>query len=121
MNLIVQSLLVLLLFIFSGAEKMFNTSSTAKLLQSKCGLPLAMCTLIIAGVVILELVGSGIIVYSVSTNSKKNLARLSIIGLVLFTVIATLLFHMSEPPQILKNLSVIGGLTLLYDRLTYII
>jgi hypothetical protein len=64
----------------------------------------------------LELLGSGIILYSASTNSKKMFARLSIIGLILFTVLATLFFHMTEPDQILKNLSVIGGLTLLYDR-----
>jgi hypothetical protein len=76
-----------------------------------------MCILIIVGVVILELVGSGLILYSVSTGSKNNLAKFSIIGLILFTVVATLLFHMSEQSQILKNLSVIGGLTLLYDRL----
>jgi hypothetical protein len=104
---------------FSGVEKLFSIGKTSKLLQSKCGMmvPLALCTVAIVGVIVLELLGSGVIVYSASTNSKKNLARLSIIGLIVFTVLATVLFHASEPSQILKNLSVIGGLTLLYDRI----
>ena len=117
MNILLQSLMVLLLFVFSGGEKLFNVTSNAKVLQSKIGAPLVLCTLAILGVIVLELVGSGVVVYSVSTGSKKNLAKMSIMGLYVFTVLATLLFHMSEPSQILKNLSVIGGLTLLYDRL----
>ena len=116
MNLVVQSLLVLLLFIMSGGEKMFSVNQTASLLQSKCKLPLVLCTAAILGVIVLELLGSGIILYSASTNSFRNLAKLSIIGLIVFTVLATLLFHMNEPSQILKNVSVIGGLLLLYDR-----
>ena len=118
MNIVLQSLMVLLLFMFSGGEKLFNVSHNSKLLQSKCAwLPLGLCTLAIALVVLLELVGSGVILYSVSTGSKKNLAKVSILGLIVFTVLATVLFHMSEPSQILKNLSVIGGLSLLYDRI----
>ena len=116
MNLVVQSLLVLLLFIMSGGEKMFSVNQTASLLQSKCKLPLVLCTAAILGVIVLELLGSGIILYSASTNSFRNLAKLSIIGLILFTVLATVLFHMGEKEHILKNLSIIGGLTLLYDR-----
>lgn len=116
MNLLFLSLLVLLLFISSGLEKVFSVQSNAKLLQTKIGVPLGLCTLVILGVIVLELVGSGVILYSASTGSRKNLARISIVGLILFTVLATVLFHMSEPSQILKNLSVIGGLILLYDR-----
>ena len=118
MNIVLLSLMVLLLFMFSGVEKLFSVNHTAKLLQSKCGwVPLGLCTLAIALVVLLELVGSGVILYSASTGSKKNLARISILGLIVFTILATVLFHMSEPSQILKNLSVIGGLSLLYDRI----
>ncbi len=116
MNLLFLSLLVLLLFISSGLEKVFSVQSNSKLLQTKIGVPLGVCTLVILGVIVLELVGSGVILYSASTGSRKNLARISIVGLILFTVLATVLFHMSEPSQILKNLSVIGGLILLYDR-----
>ena len=117
MNLLFLSLLVLLLFISSGLEKVFSVQSNSKLLQTKIGgVPLGLCTLAILGVIVLELVGSGVILYSASTGSRKNLAKMSIIGLILFTVLATLLFHISEPSQILKNLSVIGGLILLYDR-----
>jgi hypothetical protein len=101
---------------FSGAEKLFGITKTSKLLQSKINLPLTLCILVIVGVIMLELIGPGVIVYSASTNSKKNIAKLAIIGLIIFTVLATILFHMSEPSQILKNLCVVGGLTLLYDR-----
>ena len=116
MNLVIQSLLVLLLFIMSGGEKIFSVEQTSKLLQSKCKLPLILCTIAVLGVIVLELLGSGIILYSASTNSIKNLAKVSVLGLILFTILATGLFHMSEKEHILKNLSIIGGLTLLYDR-----
>jgi hypothetical protein len=116
MNLVIQSLLVLLLFVFSGGEKIFSVEQTSKLLQSKCNLPLALCIIAVLGVIVLELLGSGIIVYSASTNSNKYFAKMSIIGLIIFTILATVLFHMGEKEHILKNLSVIGGLTLLYDR-----
>ena len=99
--------MVLLLFVFSGGEKLFNVTSNAKVLQSKIGAPLVLCTLVILGVIVLELVGSG----PCQQVRKRNLQSCR------YCVLATLLFHMSEPSQILKNLSVIGGLTLLYDRL----
>jgi hypothetical protein len=116
MNLVLQTLLVLLLFIFAGGEKIFSLGSTAKTLQSKVPLPLALCMVVIVGVIVLEIVGPGIIVYSASTGSQKKLAQLAIMALVAFTVLATLLFHMSDPGDILKNLSVIGALALLYEK-----
>jgi uncharacterized membrane protein YphA (DoxX/SURF4 family) len=115
MNLFLLSLLVLTLFISSGFQKLFSITDTAKVLQSKIGgVPLSLCVLAIVGVVFTELVGSGTVLYASVKGSSY--VKLSIIGLIVFTVLATLLFHMNEPSQILKNVSVIGGLLLLYDR-----
>ncbi len=116
MNLFFQSLLVLLLFIFAGGDKVRHVGSTAKLLQTKVPLPLVVCTVVILGVIVLEIFGPGVILYSAATGSMKTVARLAIQALIAFSVLATLLFHMTDPGALLKNISLIGALTLLYDR-----
>ena len=115
MNLFMLSLMVLMLFISSGFQKLFSVTDTAKVLQSKIGgVPLPLYVLAILAVIFIELAGSGVVLYASVKGSSY--AKLSIIGLIVFTVLATLLFHMNEQSQLLKNISVIGGLLLLYDR-----
>ena len=104
------------MFIFAGGDKVRHVSSTAKLLQTKVPLPLVVCTVAILGVIVLEIFGPGVVLYSAATGSRKKLAQMAIAALVAFTVLATLLFHMSDPGALLKNISLIGALTLLYDR-----
>ena len=101
---------------------MFNINGTAELLKSKVNLdlPFFLYTLAIVIVVLLELVGASLILYSSLTNNNKLYAYYSVLGLIGFTILATLLFHLSpfekEKISLLKNLSIIGGLLLLLDK-----
>ena len=65
-TLFIVSLLISLLFINSGYEKMFDINGTAELLKSKVNLdlPFFLYTLAIVIVVLLELVGASLILYS---------------------------------------------------------
>ena len=121
-TLFIASLLILLLFINSGYGKIFNINGTAELLKSKVNLdlPFFLYTLAIVIVVLLELVGASLILYSSLTNKNKLYAYYSVLGLIGFTILATLLFNLSpfeiEKISLLKNLSIIGGLLLLLDK-----
>jgi len=121
-TLFIASLLILLLFINSGYGKMFNINGTAELLKSKVNLdlPFFLYTLAIVIVVLLELVGASLILYSSLTNKNKLYAYYSVLGLIEFTILASLLFHLSpfekQKINLLKNISIIGGLLLLLDK-----
>ena len=67
-------------------------------------------SIIIASVVLLEIIAPLLIVFSSFTNKNKNIAKICCYGLIIFTVLATLLYH---PTNFASNLSVIGGLILL--------
>jgi uncharacterized membrane protein YphA (DoxX/SURF4 family) len=121
-TLFIASLLISLLFINSGYEKIFNINGTAELLKSKVNLdlPFFLYTFAIVIVVLLELVGPSLILYSSLTNKNKLYAYYSVLGLIGFTILASLLFHLNpfekHKVNLLKNLSVIGGLLLLLDK-----
>tara|TARA_B100001093_G_C26217599_1_gene754681 strand:- start:88 stop:426 length:339 start_codon:yes stop_codon:yes gene_type:complete len=100
----------------AGINKILNFSNTVsgfkKIFFLK--LPNIVYNLIIIGVIILEIVGPLIIVYSFYNHAMYKLAYYSCILLALFTVAATLLYHF--PPKgaeyyfFMKNMSIIGGL-----------
>ena len=121
-TLFIASLLILLLFITSGYEKIFNINGTAESLKSKVNLdlPFFLYTLAIVIVILLELVGSSLILYSSYTNNNKLYAYYSVLGLIGFTILASLLFHLSpfekQKFNLIKNISIIGGLLLLLDK-----
>ena len=114
--------MILLLFITSGYEKIFNINGTAESLKSKVNLdlPFFLYTLAIVIVILLELVGSSLILYSSYTNNNKLYAYYSVLGLIGFTILASLLFHLSpfekQKFNLIKNISIIGGLLLLLDK-----
>ena len=121
-TLFIASLLILLLFITSGYEKIFNINGTSESLKSKVNLdlPFFLYTLAIIIVIVLELVGSSLILYSSYTNNNKLYAYYSVLGLIGFTILASLLFHLSpfekQKINLIKNISIIGGLLLLLDK-----
>jgi hypothetical protein len=118
MNVVTQVLLVLFLFFFAGLEKIFSFSKTTAGFKSKVGLPYQMCALLIIGAIILEVVAPVITFYSAVTNKNKMYAKLALYSLIVFTVVVTAIYHGDDPGAILKNMCVIGGLTLLIDKLT---
>jgi uncharacterized membrane protein YphA (DoxX/SURF4 family) len=117
MHYFIETLLVLSLFLYSGIQKLNNIDKTIKLLQSKInGLPDLLANLLVYCAILIEVVATLIILYSSFKDSKNKYARLSIISLIIFTVLATILFHLNDTSDLLKNVSVMGGLILLYSK-----
>lgn len=121
--LILASLFLTLMFFLSGFKKITAFSSTAKGLVTKTNVPFTLAKILIVGVILLEIIAPGIIVFYAYSLSPALLvyAKLSIIGLILFTILATVLYHF--PPtganyySFLSNLSTLGGLMLLYKSI----
>ena len=100
--------LLALLFLVVGYEKITNFAGTAAIIAS-AGIPYPTIATVLA--IIFEFGGATLLVLGFQ-------ARLAAWGLILFTAIATLLYHrdMSQPIQMLmalKNLSIIGGLLMI--------
>jgi hypothetical protein len=116
----ISSIFITLLFFLSGFNKIKGFVSTAKGLSKRTNFPLALAKIVIVCVIILEIFAPFIIsVYAYTHNPLlRGYAILSVIGLIIFTVLATVLYHF--PPQgqnlysCMSNLSTIGGLMLLY-------
>ena len=105
--------LLALIFLMSGINKLFNWDGTAGYMASQ-GMP--MVTLFLIGAVVLEIVGS----LSVIVGYK---ARWGALALIVFTLPATFIFHAYwavDPAQMqiqqimfMKNLAMVGGLLLI--------
>ena len=116
------SFLIVLIFILSGYSKIMNINGSATYLQKNVNINLPFYIYIIAIllVIFLQIVGSSVILYSSATNKINKLAYYSCIGLAIFTIMATLIFHM--PPTgdnyyaVLRNISITGALLLLADK-----
>jgi uncharacterized membrane protein YphA (DoxX/SURF4 family) len=120
--LFLSSILITLLFFMSGIDKIKNFINVSKGFVKKTNVPFFVAEIIIALVILLELIAPFIITFYAVNPSKNNLfrpyAKLSILALIVFTLIATALYHF--PPyganyySFMSNLSTIGGLLLLY-------
>jgi hypothetical protein len=74
----------------------------------------------IIGVILLLLLGSLLVLYSLFTGTCQQLAYVSTIGLATFTAMTILIFHFptdkNEVTSFTKNLSIFGGLMLLSQQ-----
>ena len=109
----------LILYFLSGYNKALNFMPTVNMTMAKFPIkfPLWFFKLTIVGVISLLTAGSGLLVYSTFTNKYKKLAFYTTILMIIFTIMATLMFHF--PPygdqkyHFQKNLSIVGGFFLL--------
>jgi putative oxidoreductase len=107
---LVGRILLATIFMISGIAKLTNTAATASHMQS-VGIPAADILAIVAGVA--EVLGAAALAAGMFT-------RLGALGLVLFMIPTTLLFHnfwafegeeqKQQMIEFLKNLAIIGGL-----------
>jgi hypothetical protein len=102
------SILVTSVFLFSGIDKLFSFDKTVSSFQSKTGMSLVLSSLAICVAIFIEILAPVIII----CNSNK-VPIVPVVALILFTILATLIYHMDDPGAILKNVSVCGGLLLL--------
>jgi uncharacterized membrane protein YphA (DoxX/SURF4 family) len=100
----------------SAIHKINNFSSTVKSLQAVFwikNLPVQFFQLSIIGVIILLITAPIVMVYSVFNKSFINYAKLCCYALIVFTILATLLYHFPTDPSerinFMKNTGIIGG------------
>lgn len=126
MNLIwIATIYITLLFFLSGFHKIQDFKQVVKGFMTKTNIPVTFSKIIITGVILLEIVAPFIIsLYSYNSNPRLyTYTKLSLLGLIVFTILATLLYHF--PPfgsnyySFMSNLSTLGGLLLLYYHFSF--
>jgi len=121
-NKIIGSFFLLLIFFVSSFNKITNTVSLSSGLHSKLPfLSQILCNLAIYGVIILEIIAPMMILYTIVYNKNKKQSYYLTIMLIIFTILATILYHSPLQPNqyyyFMKNVSIIGGLFLLLSLL----
>lgn len=123
---LIGALCLLTLFIGSGINKITNFGGTVNVLSKKPGfkmMPKTISQIAIALAIVLLVVGSLYILYSIfmkQENKNKVCYNVILGALIIFTILATLLFHnvVIDPSQkihFMKNLAIVGGLILLIE------
>ena len=114
-------ILFFVMFVYSGITKILKFNSKVETLGKKTGLPHIVNVLGMVGVIILELVGSLLLVaYFMKDNTiSRNLAKQITIMFLLFLAVVTMLYH---PPwdmmiPFLSNLTTFAGMMLIYDKI----
>jgi uncharacterized membrane protein YphA (DoxX/SURF4 family) len=122
-KILISAILLLLLYVVSSIDMIRNFSGTTKIVKKKVGinLPDFLYDFSVICVIVLKTIGSLFILYSIISNKYKNIAYYIVWLFILFTIVATLLFHMKpynkEKTNLFKNISIIGGFILLSEAL----
>ena len=112
--------LFFIMFIYSGVMKIFRFDKKVKVLKIKTGLPLIINQLGMIGVILLEIIGSIIIIlHYLKPNliKSKLIVNFTKILFLLFLIVVTFLYH---PPSrkmmipFLSNVTTFGGLLYIY-------
>ena len=109
--------LIVLMFIISGFDKTMSLgTSEMSRFAIKTGLPSDISQIIVLAVGIYELVASAMILYG-TFNKNLELASIGSYMLILFTILATIVFYTMpfKYKPFLSNLSVIAGLYLMLN------
>ena len=117
---VIYAFMILLMYFLAGINKARNFTGTVSGFKNMFflkKLPNLFYQVAIIIVILLEIVAPIIILYSLQTNMYNNLAYHSSVGLALFTVLATLIYHFpplgGEYYAFMKNLTATGALLLL--------
>lgn len=121
MNILFTILLVFIFFI-AGINKIFSFDKNVITLSNKpvfSLFPKFLSILAIIIVIILEIMAPIAIVYGSYNKRYTKYSKIGIISLIIFTIIATLLYHnplldQKESINFMKNIAIIGGLGILY-------
>ena len=112
--------MILLMYFLAGINKARNFSQTVSGFKNMFflkKLPNIFYNLAIFLVIVLEILAPIVILYSLQTNLYSDLAYYSSVGLAIFTVLATLIYHFppfgGEYYAFMKNLTATGSLMLL--------
>ena len=119
----ISPILLTVMFFFSGLNKLINVDKTVNNFKDKVSYALNVndniYNYIIYAVIALEILAPIIIVYYHTTGNFKLFSNISTWGLIIFTILATILYHPLNISDYYKsipfwaNISLIGGLLLL--------
>lgn len=119
----ISPILLTAMFFFSGFNKLINVDKTVNNFKDKVSYALNVndniYNYIIYAVIALEILAPIIIVYYYTTGKFKLFSNISTWGLIIFTILATILYHPLNISDYYKsipfwaNISLIGGLLLL--------
>ena len=114
-------LLFFVMFVFSGFRKIPNFSKNVKGLSSKTKLPSPINELGMVGVILLEIIGSLIIVYYFWGGRlfSKELVKCIALLFLLFMLVVTPLYHAPNKQIIpfLANVTTFAGFLLIYNMI----
>ena len=120
MLITIYAFMILLMYFLAGVNKARNFSQTVSGFKNMFffkKLPNIFYNLAMFLVVVLEILAPIVIMYSLHTNLYNDLAYYSSVGLAIFTVLATLIYHFppfgGEYYAFMKNLTATGSLMLL--------
>ena len=121
MKELIAALLLTFIFPVAGFSKITNFNATALGMKNMTKLkyfPNILFKLAIFGAILIEFISPLIIVGNIFNYTSNNLAKLSIITLIIFTFFATLIYHFStrsgQKNYFMKNIAIIGGLMSYY-------
>ena len=106
------SILLLLLFFVSGVQKIFSFGSSVSGFMKQTSLSLQVSQLAILLAIAIEVLVPLIVWYE-SYKHNSVYSKTALACLILFTIIATAIYHGHDMSGILKNGSIIGGMLLL--------
>tara|TARA_Y100001935_G_scaffold249723_1_gene248745 strand:- start:2443 stop:2820 length:378 start_codon:yes stop_codon:yes gene_type:complete len=116
----ISIILFFVMFIYSGFQKINNFPQKVEILKRKTGLPLPINELGMIGVIILEIIGSLLIIYYFYGGKidKQIIKRICELYL-LFLIVVTYLYHppTDKPLPFLSNITTFAGLLLIYNML----
>ena len=122
-------LIMSVMFIWSGINKVLNYDKKVSVLEKKTGLPEMLCNIGMVGVIILELLGFILLLeyfFKMPVLTKvlekfirqDQLIRLILIAIILFIIVVTLIYHplnFERPIPFLTNLTILGAFIYIYD------
>lgn len=118
---LIAIILFFTMFIYSGVSKILNFEKKVKTLENKTHLPHFINNLGMITVILLEIIGSimMIIYFSNFKIIKKNYIKLINLLFLLFLIVVTLLYHPPTDKMIpfLSNLTTFAGLLYIYSDL----
>jgi uncharacterized membrane protein YphA (DoxX/SURF4 family) len=119
--LFIPAVFITLMFFLSGFEKIYYYKEKVGKFAKKLNFPLTLAQFVIACVILLEIGAPSIIATYMYTGMQSLVPffKLAIIALVLFTTLATVLYHNPLKGKesyyaFMSNLSTVGGLLALY-------
>tara|TARA_B100000900_G_scaffold9706_1_gene7974 strand:+ start:38 stop:424 length:387 start_codon:yes stop_codon:yes gene_type:complete len=125
-NIILKLSIILffIMFIYSGIDKILSFDKQVEKLEKKTKLPIAINQLGMIGVIILEIIGSLLIIdYFLFRNTPKLLAKYVLYIFLLFMIVVTIMYHpptsfkMRKITPFLSNITTFAGFLLIYKNI----